>query len=329
VTLVVEEAQTQQGQVGEVPESALPQLAAWRVRAGAFAVDVFPGAAVVATMALVSTALPARGVWWWVCIVVLGLAILLLLANRTVLPALTGWSLGRGLFGTVVTRRDGAATEPWFLLLRDVAHLIDTASMFVGWLWPLWDSRRRTFADMLLRTEVRRVESDARPATVRRWAAVAMLIAAYVCISGAAVSVIVVSGQDRAIKRTREQIVVQGPKMVAQMLTYDPTTLQVDFTHALSLTTDSYRRTLKNQQDTVQKGKPVVNEYWPIASAIESATPHRATMLLFMQGRRGVGPDQRYISATVRVTFVEDHDAHWLVDDLTVVTKTKPARSGK
>jgi Mce-associated membrane protein len=168
VTLVVEEAQTQQGQVGEVPESALPQLAAWRVRAGAFAVDVFPGAAVVATMALVSTALPARGVWWWVCIVVLGLAILLLLANRTVLPALTGWSLGRGLFGTVVTRRDGAATEPWFLLLRDVAHLIDTASMFVGWLWPLWDSRRRTFADMLLRTEVRRVESDARPATVRR-----------------------------------------------------------------------------------------------------------------------------------------------------------------
>jgi len=329
VTLVVEEAQTQQSQAGEVPESAPHQLAAWRFRAGAFAVDVLPGAAVVATMALVTLALPARGLWWWACIVVLGLAILLLLVNRTVLPAITGWSLGRSLVGIVVTRRGGAATEPWFLLLRDVAHLIDTASMFVGWLWPLWDSRRRTFADMLLHTEVRRVESDARPANARRWAAAAMLIAADVCISGAAVGVIAVSSHDRAITRTREQIAVQGPKMVAQMLTYDPKTLQVDFNHALSLTTAKYRGTLKDQQATVQKGKPVVNEYWPIASAIESVTPDRATMLLFMQGRRGAAPDERYISATVRVMFVEDHDAHWLVDDLTVVTKPKPARSGK
>ena len=329
MTLVVEEAQTQQSQAREVPESAPHQLAAWRVRAGAFAVDVLPGAAVVATMALVTLALPARGAWWWVCIVVLGLAILLLLVNRTVLPAITGWSLGRGLVGIVVMRRDGAATEPWFLLLRDAAHLIDTASMFVGWLWPLWDSRRRTFADMLLRTEVRRVESDARPANVRHWAAAAALIAADVCISGAAVSVIAVSSHDRAIALTREHIAVQGPKMVAQMLTYDPKTLQVDFNHALSLTTAKYRGTLKDQQATVQKGKPVVNEYWPIASAIESVTPDRATMLLFMQGRRGAAPDERYISATVRVTFVEGHDAHWLVDDLTVVTKPKPARSGK
>ena len=323
------ETQAGETQAGEVPESAPHPLASWRARAGAFAVDVLPGSAVVATMALVTLALPAFGAWWWMCIVVLGLAILLLLLNRTVLPALTGWTLGRGLVGIVVTRRDGTTAEPSVLLLRDVAHLLDTASMFVGWLWPLWDSRRRTFADMLLRTEVHRTGSAAQPATRRRWVAAAMLVSANVCISGDAVSVIAVSSRDRAISRTREQIAVQGPKMVAQMLTYDPKTLQADFNHALSLTTDRYRGTLKNQQAAVQKGKPVVNEYWPIASAIESATRDRATMLLFMQGRRGAAPDERYISATIRVTFVDNHDSHWLVDELTVVTKPKPAGSGK
>jgi len=324
VTLVVEEAQT-----GEVAASDPHTLASWRVRAGAFAVDVLPGAAVVATMALVTLALPAFGAWWWMCVVVLGLAMLVLVLNRTVLPAITGWSLGRGLAGIAVTRRDGTPVEPAVLLLRDVAHLLDTASMFVGWLWPLWDSRRRTFADMLLRTEVHRTASAGRPANARRWVAAAMLIAADVCIGGAAVGVIAVSSQDRAIASTREQISVQGPKMVAQMLTYDPKTLQDDFNHALSLTTDKYRGTLKDQQAAVQKGKPVVNEYWPIASAIESASQDRATMLLFMQGRRGAAPDERYISATVRVRFVENHDKHWLVDDLTVVTKPKPAGNGK
>ena len=105
----------------------------------------------------------AHRAWWWLCVSVGGLAILLMLVNRLLLPTITGWSLGRALFGIAVVRRDGEATGPWGLLLRDLAHLLDTASV-VGWLWPLWDSRRRTFADMLLRTEVRRVEPDKRAA---------------------------------------------------------------------------------------------------------------------------------------------------------------------
>ena len=31
-------------------------------------------------------------------------------------------------------------------------------------------------------------------------------------------------------------------------------------------------------------------------------------MLLFMQGRRGAGPDERYITATVRVNFAKDRE---------------------
>jgi Mce-associated membrane protein len=324
VTVVVEKTQTTAA-VNESPENA---LAPWHVRAGAFAVDVLPAIAVVTTMALVALTVSRHPVWWWVCVSVGGLAILLALVNRLLLPTILGWSLGRALCGITVVHRDGAAIGVWGLLLRDLAHLLDTASV-VGWLWPLWDSQRRTFADMLLRTEARRVESDERVPNMRRWTAVATLIAAGVCLGGAAVSYAVVYSPDRASEQTRAQIDTQGPKIVAQMLTYDPKTLHDDFTRALSLTTDKYRGQLAAQQDIVQKGHPVLNEYRPLDWSVQSATPDRATMLLFMQGRRGEGSEERYISATVRVTFAKDGDDRWRVDDLVVVTKPKPPGNGK
>jgi Mce-associated membrane protein len=326
VTVVVEETKTQTKAV--VPQSPQNALAPWHIRACAFAVDVLPGAAVATTMALAALTVRQHPVWWWVCVSVLGLAILLTLVNRLVLPIVTDWSLGRALCGITVVHRDGEAIGVWGLLLRDLAHLLDTASV-VGWLWPLWDSRRNTFADMLLHTEVRQVEPDQRLPNMRRWTAVVVLVAAILCLGGAAVSYAVVYHPDRASDQTRAQIAVQGPKIVAQMLTYDPKSLHDDFARAQSLATDKYRHKLADQQDIVQKGNPVINEYWVTDSSVESATPDRATMLLFMQGRRGAAPDERYISATVRATFAKDGKDRWRADDLTVLTKPKPPGNGK
>jgi Mce-associated membrane protein len=113
------------------------------------------------------------------------------------------------------------------------------------------------------------------------------------------------------------------------MLTYDPKSLKDDFARAQSLATDKYRKELVAQQDAVQKGQPVINEYWPIDSSIQSATPDHSTMLVFLQGRRGAPPEERYISATVRVNFAKGADNHWRVDDLAVLTKPKPSGNGK
>lgn len=323
MTVVVE--QTAPPAIQESPREA---LAPWHSRAGAFAVDAVAGLAVIATMALVLRTVPAQGVWWWLSISVLGIVTLLVLANRSLLPAITGWSLGRALAGVAVTRRTGDAPGPWTLLLRDIAHLLDTASV-VGWLWPLWDSRRRTFADMLLRTEVRRLPPEASPPHIRRWSAATVLSAAALCLAGAAMSFFGAFLQDRETDQTRAQLATQGPKIVAQMLTYDPKSLHDDFARALSLATDKYRPQLSAQQDLVQKGHPVINEYWVTNSSIISAGPDRATMLIFMQGRRGIGPEQRYISATVRVAFAKGPGNSWRVDDLTVLTKPKQPGSGK
>jgi Mce-associated membrane protein len=323
VTLLVEKTEAP-----VVEEAAPNDLARWDTRAAALAVDVVPGVAVVATTAAVCSAVP-WGAWWWICVFVLASAIVLTVANRVVLPTAIGWSLGRALMGIAVVRPDGTSVGVGRMLLRELAHLFDSLSVFVGWLWPLWDVRRRTFADLLLRTEVHRVEPDRRPAGMQRLTATIASAAALLCLCGAGISVLVIVQPEWASTKTRDAIKVQGPKIVTEMLTYDPKSLQQEFAHARSLTTDRYRPQLVAQQDSVQKGHPVVNEYWVTNSAVLSAAPGGATMLLFMQGHRGGGNEERFITATVRVSFVKAKDGRWLVDDLDVVTKPKPAKGKK
>lgn len=325
MTLAVEKPET----MPATEEASSMELAPWYVRVGALAIDVGPAVAVVVTMALVALMVPLRGTWWWSLVSSAVTVGLLAVVNRWVLPTYTGWSLGRALCGIAVARADRGLVGVGRMLLRDVAHLLDTASVMVGWLWPLWDARRRTFADLLLHTEVRRVEPDRWPGKIRRLTAGVMLAAALLCVAGSVVGYLVVYSSEEASDQTRAQLAVQGPKMVAQMLTYDPKSLHDDFAHAQSLTTDKYRERLTRQQEAVEKANPVTNEYWVTDSAMQSATPNRATMLVFMQGRRGASPDERYISATVQAAFTKGTDARWRVDDLTVLTKPKFGKGGQ
>jgi Mce-associated membrane protein len=327
VTVVVEETETETTPVGA--EATPNDLARWHIRAAAFVVDVLPGVAVVATTTVVWLAVPLRSPWWWLCVSVLAAVTLLTLANRVVLPAISGWSLGRALLGIAVVRPDGTSAGAGRLLGREFAHVLDTLSVFVGWLWPLWDPRNRTFADLLLRTEVRRAEPDDRPANIRRHAAIVVSTAVVLCVGGAAVSVFAVFLPDRAADQTRADVAAQGPKIVTEILSYDPKSLRDEFARARSLTTDNYRPKLVEQQKSAQKRRPIVNEYWATDWTVLSATRNRATMLLFLQGHRGDGSEQRGISATVRVSFVKAKGGNWLVDDLDVVTKPKPAKAQK
>jgi Mce-associated membrane protein len=321
VTVLVEETDT----APAVQEPAPNELAGWPIRAAAFTLDVLPGVAVVATTALVWLAAPPQSLWWWVSITVLVGATLVTMINRAVLPAILGWSLGRALLGLEIVRPSGATVGVGRLMSRELAHLLDTLSVGIGWLWPLWDSRKRTFADLLLRTEVHCAATDRRPADIGRHAAIAVGVAVLLCVGSAAVSVFAIYLPDRAADQTRTEVNAQGPKIVTEMLTYDPKSLKQDFERARSLTTDKYRPELVKQQESVQKGHPAINEYWVTDSTVVSAARDSATMLLFLQGHRGGADGDRFITATVRVSLVKGKDGRWLVDNLDVVTKPRPA----
>jgi Mce-associated membrane protein len=296
------------------------RLASWQARAAALLIDFAPGTAVIATMALLAVTAD-RGSWvWWVFTGIAALAALATLANRTVAPTLTGWTLGRAVCGIRVVTRTGAAVSAPRLLLRDLAHLLDTAAVLLGWLWPLWDDRHRTFADLLARTEVRVV--DPLEHDVRRRAGVVFVVAALVCAAGSGLAYQQIYRHDQAIDRARSQIAEQGPRIVEKMLSYGASTVKDDFANAQSLSTDAYRPQLIAQQEAVEKSGVVSNEYWAVSSAVLNNTATTASMLLALQGQRGDNAtDLRFITATVRVDFVKVGDDRWSVENLTVLKR--------
>lgn len=127
------------------------------------------------------------------------------------------------------------------------------------------------------------------------------------------------SGYDRAVDEARNQISEQGPKIVEHVLSYGIDTYQNDFKTAQALVTDGYRDQLIKQQQAVSK-KPTTNQYYAVSSAILSAGTDQATMLLALQGQRGVDANTlRFITATVRVDFVKSSDGKWQLSNLTVL----------
>ena len=301
-------------------------LASWPSRAGAFAIDMlFPLAVIVPVLLAAMT----RYNWLpWVPFAIAGVAIVFVSSlSRCLAPELTGWSLGRALFGIAVKGRDGKPAGVFRLLLRDIAHLLDIAALFVGWLWPLWDKRNRTFADLLLRTEVRRV--DGRPRNVVRTVGGFLTAGAVIAAVSAGVTFLTVFRHEQAVDNARTQIADQGPRIVEQILTYNAGTMKDDFARAQSLVTDDYRNQLVQQQQAVEKNAAASNEYWAVTSSVISADPTKATMLLFLQGQRQAQQqDVKFITATARVTFVKSDDK-WRVSDLSVLPGPAMNKGGK
>lgn len=314
--------------------SAEPMLASWPARAGALAVDVLPGVGVIATMALLALAAPPDGWPRWVFTGLGAAALFAIAVNRLVLPSAIGWTLGRALSGIAVRRAaavDVAHVGVLRVTLRELAHLLDTAALCVGWLWPLWDRRRRTFADLLARTEVHRVERPQRD--MRRLVAGVLVGSAVLSVAAAGAGYALVYRQERAVDEARQQIAEQGPRIVEQMLSFSADTLSADFARAQGLTTDGYRPQLEAQQKAVQSAGATTNEYWAVSSAVLTTPPvtsHSASMLLAMQGQRGVtAQDLKFITATVRVDFDKSADGHWRVANLTVLKKPQMNQAGQ
>jgi len=81
--------------------------------------------------------------------------------NRWVVGGQTGQSLGKRAMGmALVSESTQQPIGPLNACLRDLLHILDGVAA-LGYLWPLWDEKRQTFADKLMRTVV--VDLPAKP----------------------------------------------------------------------------------------------------------------------------------------------------------------------
>lgn len=310
-------------------DSWLPsaQLAGWWARAGAFAIDVLAGLCVAGAMLMVGWSAPERGWLWWLCLALAALTVVAIAVNRLLLPTTTGWSLGRAIFGIAVVGPDGETPGPWRLLVRDLAHLLDTMPLLLGWLWPLIDRRGRTFADLLVGTEVHEArEAHGERPDWRRRAAGVLAGAAALSVLAATVGYVAVYRDQRAVEQARSQIAEQGPGIVTDILSYTTQTVDEDFERAQSLVTEGYRPELIKQQEAVRKA-PVNNDYWASNSAVLSSTADQATMLVLLQGQRGAEPNQRFVTASLRVEFEKTGADKWKLSNLAVLAAPRSAEA--
>lgn len=134
------------------------KLANWPQRVGAFLIDdlvvVVPLAIAVGLASGSSNgsggaAGLVAGVLWLV-------AVGLWIYNRLILAGRTGQSWGKQALGLKLLRMDnGQPIGGGLAFARDLVHIIDGIPCFpLGYLWPIWDNRRQTFADKIISTVV-------------------------------------------------------------------------------------------------------------------------------------------------------------------------------
>lgn len=62
-----------------------------------------------------------------------------------------GWTVGKQAVGIEVLREQtGQYLGGWLSVGRQFAHVADNITCYLGWLWPLWDAKRQTFADKIV-----------------------------------------------------------------------------------------------------------------------------------------------------------------------------------
>jgi uncharacterized RDD family membrane protein YckC len=71
------------------------------------------------------------------------------------LEGTTGQSVGKKAAGTRLVRaQDGQLVGAGLAIGRAFVHIVDGLPCYLGYLWPLWDAQKQTFADKILGTLV-------------------------------------------------------------------------------------------------------------------------------------------------------------------------------
>lgn len=296
------------------------EYASWTRQAGAYCIDlVLPVIALVALVLIVDVTSAAL----WADIVCGGLGVAIVggvIWNIVVRQGLTGNTLGKSATCISTENVNGESRIGVMRAgARQVAHVIDTVPLLVGWLLPLRDPKRRTLADRIAGTRV--VKHDGPPASRVVWSSVAVMAAAAVAVAGlVAVQYFDQHRQDQAVAEAHQDIAEIAQASTIALLSYQPDTVDADLQSAAGRLTggflDYYSKYTKEVVIPAAKEKKVDTQAEAVGSGVVSADADRATVLVFINQTTTTvdNPQPSKVASTVQVSLVKV-DGRWLVDE--------------
>lgn len=133
------------GAPGAMAAAGGQQLAPWGERVASYAID---GLALGVLAFLVSAVSEGLGF-------LVNLVAIAFLFYNAYLNGQTGQSIGKRVVGTkVVGAETGQPIGGGMGIVRLLCHFFDGLVCFIGYLFPLWDAKKQTFADKIVKTVV-------------------------------------------------------------------------------------------------------------------------------------------------------------------------------
>jgi len=123
--------------------------ASWGSRVGSSVIDSLVAAAPAIVIAIIATVIggddgPNGALLALAYLVSIGVTVW----NSGIKQGTTGQSIGKGVMNTRLLREsDGQPLGAGMSILRQLAHILNAIPCYVGFLWPLWDAKKQTFAD--------------------------------------------------------------------------------------------------------------------------------------------------------------------------------------
>jgi uncharacterized RDD family membrane protein YckC len=144
------------------PAAGAP-YAEWPQRALAYLIDLAPVIGIVIVEQILFAIMP--GVIDLLVALVSVVAILgWVVYNYGIQQGASGYTLGKGIVGIkLISEETGQPIGTGMAVARYFVHILDAIPCYIGFLWPLWDEKKQTFADKVLKQIVVTAEKKSFP----------------------------------------------------------------------------------------------------------------------------------------------------------------------
>lgn len=119
----------------------------WGQRVAGYLIDYVPifvleFIGIISRNAIVYLLMLLASIGWWIY-------------NRVFQAGRTGQSLGKKTLRLrLLSEKTGEPIGAGMAFARDICHILDSLACYIGWLFPIWDAKRQTFADKIVSTVV-------------------------------------------------------------------------------------------------------------------------------------------------------------------------------